>query len=333
MIAGRLCQLCLCWVGGHYGVGGPGGEREERNGEEARTTVAPQGLAKGVQSGKHSGLQPQTTDHAASFGAVDACRVRLVDDHVPVAPRKRLLDQVHDFGERREVAIHGVQALHRHENTPRGVPVARIVLVELLQQRAQGMHTVVLERHRGRRTGQPHALVHAGVDELVVDQHIPRLRHTGEEAGIGVEARVEQQPGGGVVEGGDVALQPLGVRRVAVQQARAPAAQAETARVALALARALALQLGGEGGVEAGRGGEGEEVVEGEVDGGGGGGGEGAESGSASPAGQLAGHGLGQRGLRRGRHLAAGAGRRGGRGGGAGQERPGVWRVGRDGGN
>jgi hypothetical protein len=56
------------------------------------------------------------------------------------------------------------------------------------------------------------------MDQLVVHNHITRLRRTAEQARVGLEARVEEQTGGRTVESRGGALERLRHGRVAVEQ-------------------------------------------------------------------------------------------------------------------
>jgi len=72
-----------------------------------------------------------------------------------------------------------------------------------------------------RGSGEAHAVVDAGVDGRIVDDDVAWLREAGEEADVGVEAGVAEETCWGVVEGGDLALEGLGVGAVAVEEAGA----------------------------------------------------------------------------------------------------------------
>ncbi len=95
--------------------------------------------------------------------------------------------------------------------------------------------------------------MHTGMDKLIVKDHVARLRHASEEARVRIEAGIEQKPRGRLVEGGNGPLERFGVAGVAVEQARASAADGVGAMGGG--------EFGHEGGAEEGRGREGQEVV------------------------------------------------------------------------
>lgn len=68
--------------------------------------------------------------------------------------------------------------------------------------------------------------MHARVDRSVVDDSVVGLGYAGEETRVGVEAGVEETSCFCAVEGGDVGFEGLGEGAVAVEEARAAAAEA-----------------------------------------------------------------------------------------------------------
>lgn len=208
------------------------------------TSRAAHCLAKRVHPRPHAVLQPQVADQAAAALAEPARRVRLVDDDAAVAARQPGVDAVGNVPERRQVAVHAVHALDGDEDAGRAAPEPGALVAprqrrqDLVEAPAAGPgarrrrragpapHAVVRKRQRPR-PAEPHAVVHARVDQLVVDDGVAGLRRAAEEPRVGLEARVEEEAGGRAVEGRDRLLERLGGGGVAVEQPRAPGAERE----------------------------------------------------------------------------------------------------------
>lgn len=165
-----------------------------------------------------------------------------------IARRQQLLHQLDHLPDRRQVAIHAIQALDGHEDVPAAVAQQGIARDAARQLGSQIRHGIVREGHPGARAAQPHALVHAGVDARVVQDEVAGLGHAREEAGVGVEARVEEQAGGRAVEARDAALQLFGIGGVAVQEPRAAAPEPKAGvRVQLLEVGGSEVRRGGQG--------------------------------------------------------------------------------------
>ena len=216
-----------------------------------------QRLAKRVQPSEHPVLEPEHGDTAPSPRSVDPGSMGLVDNQMRVPNGARHLDQ------RRKRAVHAVQALHGDKDAVSFSYAARC----RVQRPAQGVDGVVGKGDQALRVdpGGAHAVVHGGMDVLVVQDRVPVLWNARKKGDVGVESRVEEQSGLCPEEAAEAVLE-LGVGEAVDEEARA--AGAEDVR----------------GGVEPGEevlaevlgGGEGEVVVGGEVGGGRGGRGEAA---------------------------------------------------------
>lgn len=114
------------------------------------------------------------------------------------------------------------------------------------------------ERYSESGPRQPHPLVNAGMDQLVVYNSIALLRHTPKHARVRIEAGIEEQSGGSIVESGDRFLEGFGIDRVSVQQTRSPRAKRMVG---------VSCQFGDKSGAQERGGGQREEVVGGEVHG------------------------------------------------------------------
>lgn len=247
-------------------------------------------------------LEPEVADEAAPALAHPARRVGFVDDDVAVAGGQAGLDALDNVAQRGAIAVHAVDGLDgdKDARVAGAKGRARVAAAEGRQHALEAVEAAVGGRGgdavvaKGPRGGaaEAHAIVDARVDQLVVDDAVAGLGRAGKEARVGLEARVEEQRGRRAVEGGNVALEGLGGRRVAVEQARAARAERKGA------AGGRVGEAGEVGGLDGRVGGEGEVAVGGEVDGAGGGEREAAQAALRVAAGQEG----GEDGVERARH-------------------------------
>ena len=148
-----------------------------------------------MQPGKHTVLQPKLRDHPATTRSIYPCRVRLIDDQVGIASREYLVHSIDHHAERRNGPIHTIHALDRNKHATLALLERYRRIPERPKRRTERAQIVVRERAaearreaRGART-----VVHGSVDGCVVEERIIRLRDAGEEACVGVEARVEEE--------------------------------------------------------------------------------------------------------------------------------------------
>lgn len=165
-------------------------------------------------------LEAEFADKAAAIFAEEPCRVRFVDDEPTIAAGEVLADAGHNVPKRCDISVHAVDRLHGHEDrlgavpkVPAGIaPRERSQHLGQAPQRAslRRRHGVVPKRHPLCGPAHPHAVVGTGVDEFIVDDRVSGLDDAAEKADSGIETRVEEEAGRGVVEGGDLAFQGFG---------------------------------------------------------------------------------------------------------------------------
>jgi hypothetical protein len=132
--------------------------------------------------------------------------VRLVDHHARVVA----LRQLDDLRQRRGVAVHGEDAVGDDQGAAAGgLLEAPLEVVDV---------AVVVDE--GLRARQPAAVDDRGVVERVGEDHVALLRERGHHAGVGEEARAEQQARLGALEVGELLLQATVDRHVARHQPR-----------------------------------------------------------------------------------------------------------------
>jgi len=164
-------------------------------------------LAAGVQ-GDDVVAALEISGEAASLRTEHAGRMRLVDHHhglVAIGDREQ-------FGEVRAVAIHAVEAFDRQPGPPGasgGAPAD--------DRRVERIDIVV--RHPDKAGPAPaKSLVHAGMDQFIVDDQIAGLRQGREDREIGDIAATEIQGGLGAEIAGRFRLQCLMLWMIAAQQ-------------------------------------------------------------------------------------------------------------------
>ena len=125
--------------------------------------------------------------------------MRLVDDQMCVSSREDFVHDIEHRAERSDSAVHAVHALDGDEHAALALPQSGALIPERPEQSAQRTDVIVRKRpaHVRRDAGGTGAIVHRGVDGLVVEQGVARLRHAREEARVGVETGVEEERRGG----------------------------------------------------------------------------------------------------------------------------------------
>lgn len=174
-------------------------------------------FAERVYSDKHAILNTELLHHAGSPRTKDTRRVCLIHNEIPIAAGKKFINNLNKFLDRRHVTIHTVYGFDDNEHVP-CTTLNLTVGFNLSQENISQSRGRAMSKHLpfpGPR--QPHALVDAGVDELIVQDEIARLRDAGEDAYIGIEAGIEQKGRRRLVKGGNEAFEFLGICRVAVQ--------------------------------------------------------------------------------------------------------------------
>lgn len=152
----------------------------------------------------------------------------LINNNQAVAAGKQPFNTLNHFLERRHVPIHAVNPLDSNKDAfpPLAYQTAFLAIGQPGQDLAQalwplllsvcGVHRVVRKSNLLLRSAQLHAIVDTGVDELVIDDDVARLRGTAEEPDVSVKARVEEQAGRAAVEGCDISLEGFCEGHVAV---------------------------------------------------------------------------------------------------------------------
>ena len=116
-----------------------------------------------------------------------------------VALREDLVNCIEHLAERSDGAIHAIHALDGNNNTAFSLPDRNTLVSERTERSAQRINVIVREgtTHMRRDPGYLHTVMHGGVDGLVIEQGVARLRYAREEARVGVEARVKKESRGG----------------------------------------------------------------------------------------------------------------------------------------
>ena len=145
--------------------------------------------------------------------------------------RPELLGRGDDLRQRRDVAVHAEDAVRDDEDQAvrRPARVGAALLAGLAQQLAQGRGVLVREDD-ARRLAHPHAVDDRGVVERVGDDQVVLAGHDRDDAGVGGEARLEGQHRLGVLELGQLGLEPLVDRHVAGDRPDRAGAGPEVAR-------------------------------------------------------------------------------------------------------
>lgn len=178
-----------------------------------------------MHASPHPVLEAELTDQPPAAWADDTSGVGFVYDQVPVAEGETPLDALDYVSQLGDVAVHAIDALDGDEDVGLPGPEAApgFSLCELGQDGIEARGAVVGKAQRPGPS-EADAVVDTGVYQLVEDDDIAGLRRAAEEPGVGGEARVEEQASRRAVKGGNLALERLGRRRVAVEKPRAAAA-------------------------------------------------------------------------------------------------------------
>lgn len=155
-----------------------------------------------------------------SAGTVNAGGMGFVDDEEAIVT----IGEGHEFIERRTVAVHGIEALHRD---PR--PTAAAVPTPVGDRGLEGLDVAMA---RTDRNGPParQTVVDGGMDQRVVDDQIGRTGQAREDRQIGGVAGGEIERAIGTEELGRLRFQHLVLGVIAPQQARTAGADRHAAR-------------------------------------------------------------------------------------------------------
>ena len=143
-----------------------------------------------------------------------------------ISRREDLVHGIKHRAKRSNSAVHAIHAFDGDKHTAFSLPERGALVPKRPERSVQRRHVIVREgtAHALCDAGGSDTVVHGGVDVVVVEQGVAGLRHAGEEARVGVEARVEEESRRGA-EGPRKARFKLGVRMVVHDNAGAPRAE------------------------------------------------------------------------------------------------------------
>jgi hypothetical protein len=101
--------------------------------------------------------------------------MRFVDDEMTIAQGEQLVHDTHDLFEWRDIAIHAIHCLYSNENIAMSSFDSSMVAKQLFQSVFQRSSRIVSERKLLAGSGETHAIVHRGVNELIIHNSIAWL--------------------------------------------------------------------------------------------------------------------------------------------------------------
>src|SRR3954447_16277487 len=146
---------------------------------KGHTSMTGQGLAKGVHSNEHAILYTKFLDYSSTLRSEYTSCVRLVDIEISIPGGEQVIHNLNKLLNGSHITIHAVYRFNNHEDITAAVSNRWIRSYLGLEHLSQPRWRTVREHFPSPRPGETHSLVGTGMNELVIQNHIPGLGNTG----------------------------------------------------------------------------------------------------------------------------------------------------------
>jgi hypothetical protein len=141
--------------------------------------------------------------------------MRLIHYEVSILVWKDRFHKLDNLCQGRQITIHAVDRLHTNEDGPVGIPRGKLV-----QDTGQITDIIMLKGHPVLCSALPHAIMYAGMDQLIVNDDISFPRKKRENANIRVKTGVGQKSSLSAMKLRELPFQVLSILRVTIEESR-----------------------------------------------------------------------------------------------------------------